>query len=396
MATVLPLLSASGLVSAQPRYDFAAGASYGWQSISNYKDYYSNIGFNAFSVTATWREKPGTGGSFAPAYNFPRLSLSLTHSTLGDVIFKDTGGQYSDMYTLTGNFSRDLYCPGALAFGYDMSLGAGYTADYYNRIDNYQNWFLGGPFVLYASGKVHLNWQIALKVDVEASFGICHNSSARLSYPNSGLNYLVAGVGARYWLQRTSTSAAQGLKTPRIARSDFHCGWGTEIYAGGGVHACAAEWQSKAETMDAESFAATHFRRWPMASAGVDIIYRLNGRIALGVTAEAMYASNSSALRDADLILHTQEEIDAGHGYGPFSAGAGAVQEIFYKNVALYAKEAVYLVRKTGVQGYHGPVYEKVGFRYYPPALSPFFFTAGIKAHMVKADYLEFSVGIRI
>ena len=72
------------------------------------------------------------------------------------------------------------------------------------------------------------------------------------------------------------------------------------------------------------------------------------------------------------------------------------MQEVFYRNAALYIQEGLYLYRHAGIRGEHGPLYERAGIRYYPESLDPFFVSVCIKAHRFKADYLDFTVGIRL
>lgn len=389
-ATFLPL-------QAQPRYDKGVSLGGDLFRIGTFTESYNSLDFHSHTLSMVWCEKPSEGGAgYAAAYNYPHLSLSLSHSTLSDVQFKSPQGHYSDLFTAYGQFSRDLLRLGPFAFGYDLGLGLTYTEAKYDILTNSPNWFLGSNVNCYVSGRGHVLVRIARRLDIEASAGVGHNSSGRMNYPNGGLNYYGGGVSARWWFRETEPTPAGRFKTPEINSDSYVKGWSTEIYIGGGTHSCAAEWQSVVDSSDRETVAGTKFRHWPMASLGVDVLRRMNGRFSLGFTAEAFYASNSEALRKADRVWYSEQEIAGSRGYAPFSAGLGIVQEIHYKNIALYAKEAVYLVRKTGIRGYHGPVYDKMGLRWYPPRLSPIFFSGCIKAHMFKADYIDFSVGIKI
>ena len=131
-----------------------------------------------------------------------------------------------------------------------------------------------------------------------------------------------------------------------------------------------------------------------MGSLGFDAIYRLNGRFALGANASAFYCSNMEALRWADGIIYSEEEA-AASSYAPFSVGLGAVQEVFYRRTAIYLQEGYYLYRKAGIHADHGRLYERAGLRIYPRRIEPFFFSVCIKAHRFKADYMDFTIGLR-
>ena len=133
-----------------------------------------------------------------------------------------------------------------------------------------------------------------------------------------------------------------------------------------------------------------------MASINFDALYRLSGRFAIGATANAFYTSNSERLQWADNILYGEEAVAESAGYSPFSFGIGSVQEIFYSQFAFYLQEGFYLYKRAGIHADHGHIYERAGIRWYPRRLGPFFFGVCIKAHRAKADYMDFSVGIRL
>ena len=71
------------------------------------------------------------------------------------------------------------------------------------------------------------------------------------------------------------------------------------------------------------------------------------------------------------------------------------MQEVFYKRTAFYLQEGYYFYRKSGIHADHGHLYERAGLRLYPRRIEPFFFSVCIKAHRFKADYMDFTVGIR-
>lgn len=366
-------------------------------TVGSFRDTYTSLGFNSYTVEFD-RSTLGTenDGSYAAGYNFPVFGIGLSYSTLSDVIFKSPSGHYSDMISLYGKLSRDLLRTRHVGFGYDVHLGMSYSSGYYDTQTNSGNWFFSSPVLLYVAGGGHLTWMVAPKLDIEARINVRHNSSARLSYPNGGLNYWGGGLAARYRFQSARPPAGDVFKTPRISEDSFAKKWTFELYAGGGVHACAGEWRALVKTVPKEELSNSLLKKWPMASLSADAIYRLSGRLGAGVTVDGFWCSNTERLRWADSILYTEEEVNASKGYSPFSAGVGIVQEIFYKNAALYVQEGLYLYRHMGIRGYHGPLYERAGIRYYPPALDPFFLSVCIKAHKFKADYLDLTVGIRL
>ena len=365
-------------------------------TIGSFRDSYTSLGFNSFTLEFDYATAPGGKGSFADGYNYPVFGIGLNYNTLSDVKFRSASGPYDDMVSLYGIISRDLLRTGHLGFGYNVSLGLSYSSGYYDVRTNSANWFFSSPILLYVAGGGHLTWMVGKRLDLEADISVRHNSSARLAYPNGGLNYWGGGLSARYRLQDRTAPAGNVFRRRDISKNLYEKGWSFELYAGGGVHACAAEWRALVKTTPRDELSNSMLRKWPMASLSADAIYRFAGRFAAGFTVDGFWCSNTDRLRWADSVLYTEEEVAASKGYAPFSGGVGIVQEVFYRNIALYVQEGIYLYRHAGIRGEHGPIYERAGMRYYPKSLDPFFFSVCIKAHRFKADYLDVTVGIKL
>ena len=135
-------------------------------------------------------------------------------------------------------------------------------------------------------------------------------------------------------------------------------------------------------------------------------MYRYALRYATGIGIDMFYSSNMKELEAADRILYGDAAVDASPGYDPISVGIAVVQEVYWKNFAVHVAIGAYPYRHKGVndkelnekmddreRGWH---YEKAGFRYYFPKLGDTYLGFAIKSHSIKAEYLEFSVGIRL
>ncbi len=392
MAASLPPATAQEAGDARPGIAVRAGADR--MTIGSFRDSYTSLGFNSYTLEWDFVTR-GEDGSFSAAYNRPVFAIGLTYNGLDEVKFRSQNGHYSGMVAAYGSISRDLVrFFRRFSFGYDLSLGLSYSDGYYHPVTNRSNWFFSSPVLMYVAGGGHLTWRVASRIDLVADISVRHNSSARFAYPNGGLNYWGGGLSARYHFTDRPEQGRNGIRTPRISEGLYEKGWSYELYAGGGVHACAAEWLATSKTVDRETLAATHLRKWSMGSLGFDAIYRISGRFGVGASASAFYCSNMEALKWADGIIYGEEAASAA-SYAPFSFGAGAVQEVFYKRTAFYLQEGYYFYRKSGIHADHGRLYERAGLRLYPRRIEPFFFSVCIKAHRFKADYMDFTVGIR-
>lgn len=71
---------------------------------------------------------------------------------------------------------------------------------------------------------------------------------------------------------------------------------------------------------------------------------------------------------------------------------------VFYKQFSLYFSLGYYLHRHTGhlSREFEKPYYETLGLRYTFPFLKNVYVGYHVKAHLFRADHIEFNVGWRI
>jgi hypothetical protein len=199
-----------------------------------------------------------------------------------------------------------------------------------------------------------------------------------------------------------------------VENPEFKKGMQYMITAGFGVHTCQAEWNkfaysdhlsdepaSRVPTKEEAASLKAH----PKFSLSFDAVYRYSLRYATGIGLDMFYSSNMKELEAADRILYGDAAVDACPGYSPISLGIAVVQEVYFRNFAVHVAIGAYPYRNKGVndttlndkfddreRGWH---YEKAGFRYYFPKLGDTFLGFAIKSHSIKAEYLEFSAGVR-
>ena len=158
--------------------------------------------------------------------------------------------------------------------------------------------------------------------------------------------------------------------------------------------------------------AVSKLKAHPKFSLSFDALYRYSLRYATGIGLDLFYSTNMKDLAAADKVLYSPEAIKASPGYFPLSVGVAVVQEVYWRNFAIHVAIGAYPYRHKGVnsssvatesdkklmeddreRGWH---YEKAGIRYYFPKLGDTYLGFAIKSHSIKAEYLEFSVGIRL
>jgi hypothetical protein len=180
------------------------------------------------------------------------------------------------------------------------------------------------------------------------------------------------------------------------------------IVVGGGVHTCMAEWNAYVESEPdpvKKAEAADKLKAHPKLSLSFDALYRYSMRYATGLGLDLFYSSNMKSLEAADRVFYGNESVNNSPGYNPLSVGIAVVQEVYWGNFAVHVAVGAYPYRHKGVNGpeakaagdrERGWHYEKAGIRYYFPKLGDTFVGFAIKSHSIKAEYLEFSIGVRL
>lgn len=371
----------------------------------------TTFGYMTYDLGLGFQTQPEGGSPYAQQFGYPIISIGMSVARMSDFQFSDHT-RFPDLYSLYGSFERSLLRTRYLSLGYVFDFGGTYNPGKYDPVQNPGNNWLSAPFMAYfgvgAVAKVHLGkrWEIG------ADFMFRHYSNGRLALPNEAINALGGGLFARY---RLSDYEYEKYKGKPQKSTDFEKGMQYMITLGGAVHTCQAEWNvfayedhqsdnpvSKNPTKEEAASLKAH----PKFSLSFDALYRYSLRYATGIGVDMFYSSNMKELEAADRILYGDAAVDASPGYSPISLGLAVVQEVYWKNFAVHVAIGAYPYRHKGVndkelneklddreRGWH---YEKAGVRYYFPKLGDTYVGFAIKSHSIKAEYLEFSIGIRL
>ena len=308
-----------------------------------------------------------------------------------------------DLYTLYGSFERSLLRRKIISMGYLLDFGVTYNPGRYDPVNNPGNDWLSSPVMVYFGAGAFLKFHVGKRWEIGADVMFRHFSNGRLALPNEAINGMGAGLFARYRLKDYDYAE---YKNGTMRKPDFKRGMQYVIALGGGVHTCMAEWITyveKTEDPVVKKEANAKLKAHPKFSISGDFMYRYSRRYATGIGLDVFYSSNMKELKESDLILYGEERVANSPGYSPISIGVAIVQEVYWNNFAIHVAIGAYPYRHKGVnsnleekdreRGWH---YEKAGFRYYFPKLGNTFLGFAIKSHSIKAEYLEFSTGIRL
>lgn len=359
-------------------------------------------GYTTYEASVGFQTNPNDSSAYARQFGYPMLNFGFSLARMGEFKFYDQT-KFSDLYSLYGSFERSLLRKKRLSLGYLLDFGATYNPDRYDPVNNPGNNWLSSPVMAYFGAGAFIKFHVGRRWEIGADAMFRHYSNGRLALPNEALNALGAGLFARYRLDDYDYKEYTGI--PRI-KADYKRGMQYMIVLGGGVHTCMAEWNAKVETEDdVTKKSGIKLKAHPKLSISVDALYRYALRYASGVSLDVFYSSNMKELEASDRIVYGDEAVEKCPGYSPISVGLALVHEVYWHNFAVHVAVGAYPYRHKGVNGVEakeagdrerGWHYEKAGLRYYFPKLGDTFLGFAIKSHSVKAEYLEFSAGVRI
>ena len=370
----------------------------------------TTFGYMTYEMELGFQTEPEKRDIFAQQFGYPLISVGMSVARMGHFKFSDHT-KFPDLYSIYGSFERSLLRREHLSLGYMFDFGGTYNPGRYDPILNPGNNWLSSPFMAYFGVGAFAKFHIGRRWEIGADFMFRHYSNGRLALPNEAINVLGGGLFARYRLSDYDYSKYKG-KLQKV--TDFDKGMQYMVTFGTGFHTCQAEWNTyaydhskpdKPSRVPTKEEAAS-LKAHPKFSLSFEALYRYALRYATGIGIDMFYSSNMKELEAADRIIYGDAAVAASPGYNPISVGVAVVQEVYWKNLAVHVAIGAYPYRHKGVndkelnemvddreRGWH---YEKAGIRYYFPKLGDTYLGFAIKSHSIKAEYLEFSVGIRL
>lgn len=370
-----------------------------------------SYGYMTYEAAVGFQTDPRGNCPYNQLFGYPMISVGMSVARMGNFQFYDST-EFPNLYSLFGSFERSLLRREHVSLGYQFDFGATYNPGRYDPVAHPGNNWLSSPFMAYFGAGAFVKYHLGKRWEIGADFMFRHYSNGRLDLPNEALNALGGGVFARY---RLSDYDYTRYAVTKQEEKGFEKGMQYMVVFGGGVHKCMAEWNAYVEgirpdnkvavTPEEKKTAASNLKAHPKFSVSFDALYRYALRYATGVGIDVFYSSNMEALEKSDRLVYGDEAVENCPGYSPVSIGLSVVQEVYWKNLAVHVAIGAYPYRHKGVNGTEAKAlgdrergwhYEKAGLRYYFPKFADTFVGFAIKSHSIKAEYLEFSVGIRI
>ena len=346
----------------------------------------NNVRF--FDLSLHYNTFPSDSSRFASVYNYPVFGLGVFVADFNSVRLTNQSS-INNMYTLYGFMDRSIIRKNEFSIGYKLGAGVAYANNPYDPVKNPDNIFVSSPLMVYVGFGLNVKYRPIDRFAISLSVEARHFSNGRLSMPNKGINIFATGISATCYFDTPPSDF------PKVQRKEEYADHFYYHFAlGGGVQSSFEEWSlySVAETNPDKK--KKDFKKYLKFSFSADIMYRYSLKYGTGIGIDLFYTSHTGKLKEWDSVL--QNSSISNQEYNPLSVGVSLNQEVFYKNVFLFAAFGYYVYRELGVQNKESRFYQRAGFRYYLPPSNHVFIGTSIKAHSFRmAEYLELSLGYK-
>ncbi|MBN2595605.1 acyloxyacyl hydrolase [Labilibaculum sp.] len=298
---------------------------------------------------------PSNEKNWAKLYKQPEVGLGLYHGSLGND--KVLGNVTAIFPYINFPLSRG----NKWEMNTQLGIGLGYTKKHFDPVKNYTNLAIGTKFNAFFKLVAQGSYSINSKWGINAGLGFNHISNGAISAPNKGLNILTSNFGVKYyWNEKSRKSFTPAVIEEKLP-NEFVLIWGNGI--------------KQASEKD-------HHKYYTSSLTG-NYSFGINAKQKIGFGIDLFY--NKAANRGKwDFEPETDFE-------NRFSQAIFISHDLVIEKFSIIANIGVYTYYKTEPEK---PIYTRLGIRY---ILNKHLITSlSLKAHMGKADYIEWGIGYRI
>lgn len=298
---------------------------------------------------------PSDEKSWAKLYNQPEIGLGLYHGSLGnDKILGNVTAifPYINFPLTQGN---------KWEFSTQLGFGLGLANKHFDPVENYTNLAIGTKFNAFFKLLAQGSYSISSKYRINGGIGFNHISNGAISTPNKGLNLLTSNFGVTYyWNERNRKSFTPVSKEEKLP-NEFLLIWGN------GIKQASEKDHHKYYTSSLTGNYSVGINSKQKIGFGIDLFYnKATNRGKWDFEPETSFKDRFS---QAIFISH----------------------DLVIEKFSIIANVGAYTYYKTEPEK---PVYTRLGIRY---RLSKHLIASlSLKAHMGKADYIEWGIGYRI
>lgn len=378
----LPCLASLSLHAQERRWNVAlqSGAGYIMNTFDTWDDMLATHIFPSARLKIGY-QTCGNDSPYAALWGYPNIGLAIGWQGLSLLQYKGES-HFENLVNFHGFFERDIIRNENFSFGYEFQLGMGFNRSLYNASTNPLNMNFSSPLLIFIGGDIYAKYRLSKHLEAGFALHVGHYSTGRLALPNNGINETGVSVSLRY---NNLTQPHRGKTSQKDLLKRRLYG---EIYTGGGLHRCTADWRAFGTSSP-----------WPIFVYGANIYYRYLPHISTGFELDWFNAADIylERMEQGERVLYGDEAVDAYGQYNELSWGASILQQFHYGNFTAFGAVGMYFHNHMGLHEQEGPLYQKAGIKYSIPKLGGLFVAVDCKAHhFSRAQMMEFTIGMRL
>lgn len=313
--------------------------------------------YNGINLRLGWQKKDSLS-TYDKLYNNPTYGIGLYSSTFGK---NDIGNPYAIYGFIRVPFHTDF----SEKWKFDYRIGLGLSGNFkpYDEQENPLNLVIGSKNNVFIDFGIQTHYQLSEKIRLGMGLSFHHFSNGALQLPNKGINLIPLNVSATY-------SPSFPNYTPKDSLIDLPRKWLFHINYGAGF-------KQVDKNNDKLYFKST------LSLYGSKYV---NPKWRMGLGVDLFYAESGN------------DELIAGDRKGKFSSmysGGPAFYLVHVLNPRLLLNGNIgYYLHKSRFNGEIKKTFLRAGVRYY--VYKNINTGVSIKAHLGKADYIEWVVGYTI
>ena len=324
----------------------------------------------------------------AASYHYPLIGVGFSVIDFSDVrLLGNANKQMGNMYALYGSLNQTWLQIKRLKFFYACNLGIAYHSDPYDAQKNPYNQFTSSHLLCFIGLDLGTALQLSDRWALCVKGSARHSSNGRLGIVNAGFNILGGNVGLSYCFPSTRVRSEPKEANLFTKHFEYH------LSAGGGVQTYLEDVFAY-PYIDHPENSVFYEKLYPKYFLSTDAMYRFSKIYSCGIGLDLFYVPFTDSFRVWDRI-NPDVPPDFHSKYNSWSTGLAFTQEVYYNNLALALALGYYLYRDLGFRKqYESPIYQRVGLRYYLPAIGNLFCGFSIKGHQFHlAEYIELAIG---
>jgi hypothetical protein len=383
VAAEKPGLSAEGSVPSRrlKRLFFSIGRQHGSMLNTYHSELISNV-YSGFHFRAGWQTDDSDKDMDDCLYRYPRYGFGYYIGNMNKIVLGKHGQDVQNVKSGLGNplavyafFGAPFYRSKWYHATYDISAGFSYNFNAYDPAENPYNLLIGSENNAYIGLSLDNAFVLPGHSSFNAGFSFQHFSNGSYQKPNKGINLVSVTVAYQFGLYANR----EKHYAPFVAtQSEPSLEW--YLFFSGGVRMLDTGFDLNhpdegkrwfCSTISSAALLKTSPRRW--FGAGLDFFYFDWGRYVIEHRAQEEGRETTTSSSDN------------------MEWGVFLLHEAGYKRFRMVMNFGFYLSDRVGDNPIHPWMYERIGVKYY--ITKRLFAGLFVKAHLVKADYTEWTLG---